>query len=176
MEIKDKQAFKIILREKVERYIGQFPIYFYGNIFINLILMAIITILIIFLVETLMPELIFLLVVLFGIFSVTLNGCLRNIKILQKISAGNYKFGIEEFEMDNAVEFIEELPMEKEEFERTKIALSFGKLIDVFEAARIISNSGKLYDLDLLFKNEAAETLSENLEKFSGGQTKNTPK
>jgi hypothetical protein len=97
------------------------------------------------------------------ILKVTIKGFFRNIKILKSIQAGDYEFGIEDHEMDNAIEFIEDMPIKKEEIERMRVALSFNKLIDVLEYAHIIKCSEGLYDLDLVFKYRIEKIMEDNI-------------
>jgi len=158
MEIKNKEIFKAEIVKKVNKYIKQFPFYFYGNIITNIILVAIIIIAVFFVVASWQfSTAIFFygpvsIAFVSSILRITVKDFLKNIKTLEKIKAGHYDFGVEDYELDNAVEFLEELPKPKEEVDQMKGELSFGKLVDVFEATNIISYENGLYNIDRIFR------------------------
>lgn len=165
MYIKDKHKFKIEIKNKINKYVREFPIYFYGNILINIIFIVIMVGCIFFAGFSIRYNIegagyaVIAVVVLIPIIQVTLEGFFRNIKILRKIEAGDYDFGIENHEMDNTIEFIEDLPMKKEEIERLRISLSYNKLVDVLETAKIIECEGKTYDVNLVFKYKVGDLI-----------------
>ncbi|HOW60562.1 MAG TPA: hypothetical protein P5548_01430 [Candidatus Moranbacteria bacterium] len=159
MEIKNKLLFKTEVKKKIDRFIKEFPIYFFINIVINISLIVMIlgsAFFVAFSLEMLgtgiHAYIILFIAFLSLVFRITIKGFFRNIKILKSIQAGDYEFGIENHELDNAIEFIEDMPIKKDEVEKMRVALSFNKLIDVLEYARIIKCSKGLYDVDLVFK------------------------
>lgn len=158
MIIKDKNRFKLEVRKKIDKYIKDFPVYFYGNIIFNIAIVLIMVASLLFAAFCIRYNLegsiyaIFLFIGLSPVLQITFKGFLRNIKTLRKIEAGDYEFGIEDHEMDNAVEFIEDLPINKEEVERMRASLSFNKLIDVLETTRVIECKKNIYDIGLAFK------------------------
>jgi len=60
------------------------------------------------------------------------------------------------------LDFIEHLPMSKEEVERVKVSLSFGKLIDVLDLFGMVNCKGEVYDLGIIFRYEIEEALEKN--------------
>jgi hypothetical protein len=169
MEIKDKQVFKIEVKKKIDKFVWEFPIYFYGNLIINLFLVVIILSLSFFTLAILwLPRggelsgyVIIAIVVAVFILRITLKGLFRNIRILKNIYAGDYDFEIEDYEMDNAVEFIEDFPVKKEDVERMRTSLSFNKIIDVLETASIIMCEEGVYSMDLFFKHSIENLIKE---------------
>jgi hypothetical protein len=163
MIIRDKDRFKMEVKKRIDKYVKDFPVYFYGNILINIIIvLAMIASLLIaaFCILYGIEGAFYTILLFVGLspaLKTTFNGFLRNIKILRKIEAGDYEFGVEDHEMDNAAEFIEDLPMKKEEVERMRVALSYNKLIDVLETARIIESKKGVYDIGLVFKYEIGD-------------------
>lgn len=158
MEIKEKLIFKIGLKKEIDRYIKEFPIYFYGNILVNISLIILCLILLFFACVSMGFDLrasgyLIAVILFFGsIMRITFKGFLRNLNILHEIGKGKYTFGIEDHEMDMVVEFLEDLPMKKEDVEQMKVALSFDKLIDVLEAADIINYENGVYNMNIIFK------------------------
>jgi len=163
MEIKNKEYFKAELKKEITKHVRQFPLFFYGNIVINFLILAVILATISFIILSLAMEpavhLIvygaFLIVSLGSIFSITIRDFFKNIRILNALRENNYEAGIEEYELDNIVEFIEQLPMSKEEIEDMRKELSFDKIFDMLELFSIISCEKGIYDLDIVFKYEA---------------------
>jgi len=168
MEIKNKDLLKIHIKDKIEKYIKEFPIYFYGNIFINIILIVSIVFAAMLSAISLRVDATFTLygvafmVAAISILKTTTKNFLRNVRIIKNIQEGNYKFGIEDYEMDNTIELIEDLPKSKQEIKDLKVSLSFDKLIEVLVAARIIKYYKGMYDLDLKFKYKYEIALEEN--------------
>jgi len=170
MEIKDKLLFKTEIKNKIDKFSKEFPIYFFINIIINvsLILMMLgAALFVVFSIE-MFDSGVHIYAILFIVFlsiilRVTMKGFFRNIKIVKSIQAGDYNFGIEDHEMDNAIEFIEDMPIKKDEVEKMRVALSFNKLIDVLKYARIIKCSRGLYDIDLVFKYRIEKMTEENI-------------
>jgi hypothetical protein len=175
MEIKNKEAFKAKLRAEIAKHIKEFPVYFYGNIIINIL----IVVLIIAAATTVALGLMALgentsediaaipiygfafISLLMWIFSITIKGFLKNVRILKAIRVGHYELKVEEYELDNTLQFIEKLPMSKEDVERIKVSLSFGKLVDVLDLFGIICCKESVYDMDIISRyelNESSET------------------
>jgi hypothetical protein len=165
-----KTILKNEIRKKVERYIKEFPIYFYGNIIINILLIASAAIATLFASLSWRVDFritwfgILFIAVIFGIIRVTFKGFLRNVHILKTIREGHYDFEIEDYEMDNAVEFVEDLPKQKEDVEQMKLALSFGKLIDILRAARVITCRNGVYEMDIVFRYDFEEKAGDSFE------------
>jgi len=167
MEIKNKEAFKAELKRVIALRIKQFPYFFYGNILINIIIVAVIIATLFFVVASLItikaPAIfvygVALIAFLSSILSITMRDFFKNIRILNAIRAGHYDLGVEDYELDNTLEFIEQLPMSKSEVERMKIELSFGKLINVLDVFGIINCEGEIYNIDLVFKYETEEAI-----------------
>jgi hypothetical protein len=158
MEVKDNIIFKAEVIRKINRYINQFPIFFYGNIIVNIILLIIIGTVLFFVIigAWLNPVLVYYGFVIVSFVSVilhiTMNNFWKNYEILKDITAGRYNADVEDYELDNAIEFLEELPKSKEEVDQMRVALSFRKLIDFFEAADIITCENGVYDIDIIFR------------------------
>jgi hypothetical protein len=169
MEIENKEEFKIEIKNEIEEYMNQFPTFFYGNILINCLLLAVIISSVIFIAVSfrfLLPYeaygLVFL-VSVSGVFSITIRNFFRNLRTIHMMRA--YDFEIQSYEMDNAVEFFEKLPLKKEEVDRMKIELSYGKLIEIFDLAGIISMADGFYDLSIKFKVKKEAEKEEEEEK-----------
>jgi hypothetical protein len=156
MEIKNKEKFKLILREEIMQYIKQFPVYFWMNILINLIIIAvfILTAVAIFFSISVYQSgfvyygLIFM-AVLLKMLHTTFRNFLKNLHILGELKEKQYGNEIEEYELDNIVEFVEQLPMKKEEVEKMKIELSYGKLINILDLIGIITYENDMCYLDV---------------------------
>lgn len=175
MIIKDKQIFRVEIKNRIEKYVQEFPVYFYGNIFFNVILLLIILAvsiaIILVIIASSLYEIIevikstyvlfLILVTVSAIFRITLKGFLKNIKILHRIQAFDYDFGVEDHEMDNAIEFIEDLPKDKDDVERMRVALSFNKIIDVLSTVKLIVFEKKLCILERKFKYDMENVLEE---------------
>lgn len=179
MEIKNKEDFKAQLKAEIELNIKQFPFYLYGNIIINLIILVMIIAIAIFIsgifkisletsIGSSMVSLVWygslFIIFMASILTFTIKDFFKNIHILRVIQAGHYDLGIEEYELDNTLEFIEQLPMTEEEVERMKKELSFGKLINVLDLFNIINCENGIYDIDLIFKYKTEETIDEKSE------------
>lgn len=173
MEIADKEKVKLEIKNRIDKYIKIFPFYFYMNIIINLILIAVLaaSIGLIFILSSSLSSdngsefLVVVIIVALVILKTTIKGFFKNIRVLYQIKAGDYDFGIRDHEMDNMIEFMEDLPMSREEVTRTEKALSFNKIIDVLEAVGIIVLERGYWNIDLIFKYEAEgmmEKYSEN--------------
>jgi hypothetical protein len=156
MEIKNKEKFKLILKEEILQYTRQFPVYFWLNILINLLifLVLIATALVIALSVSVYPSsfafygLVFM-AALLKILHITFGNFLKNLRILGALKEKHYGYEIEEYELDNIAEFIEQLPMKKEEVEKMKIELSYGKLIEILDLIGIITFDNGMYYLDV---------------------------
>jgi hypothetical protein len=165
MIIKDKERFKIEVKKKIDKYVKDFPAYFYGNIALSIIIVIVMIASLLFAAFCIHYSLngSFYAIIFFAglspILRITLKDFMGNIKILKKIEAGDYDFEIEDHEMDMAVEFIEDLPKSKEEVERLRVALSFNKLIDVLETTKIIESKKETYDIGLVFKYHVGELI-----------------
>lgn len=163
MEIVDKEKVKLEIKNKIDKYIKIFPFYFYMNIIINLILITAVvaSIVLIFIFSSSLCSdsgsefLVIIIIVASVILRTTIKGFFKNIRVLYQIQAGDYEFGIQDHELDNMIEFIEDLPLSREEVARTEKALSFNKIIDVLEAAGIIVLERGHWNIDLIFKYEA---------------------
>lgn len=163
MEIVNKEKVKLEIKNRIDKYIKIFPFYFYMNIIINLILIAALVasiVLIFILSSSIGPNgglefVVIIILIVLAILKNTIRGFLKNIRVLYQIQAGDYEFGIEDHELDNMIEFIEDLPLSREEVARTEKALSFNKIIDVLEAAGIIVLERGHWNIDLIFKYEA---------------------
>lgn len=173
MEIKNKEAAREYLKAKVQKNIEQFLFYFYGNIIINIIILAVIVLTVGMCVLSLMtlstiPELlaygIMSSIFLSGILSITFRNFLKNIRILNALRADHYDLYVKDYEWDHLFGFIEQLPMSKEEVERAKASLSFGKLIDILDLFRIINCENDIYDLDIAFRYKIEEADEKNIE------------
>lgn len=176
MIIKDKEALKKGIKEEIERFVKDFPVYFFGNIlFIFILVGALIFSGVIIAIDLSLdigtPELsgsaCVAIVIILPILKIFFDALRRNVKVLNNIRKGNYTFGVESHEMGNAIECIEDLPMSVEEVERLKTSLSFGKIIDVLEATRIISIQNGVYYFDLRFKYTFDEIIVEDFEKLT---------
>jgi hypothetical protein len=153
MQIKDKALFKKMINDQVNKYIEEFPTYFYGNIFINVFLLVCLIASIIFsVIPGFLYAGIFSMFVVINILRVTFKNFRRNMRILGNIDEGQYDFGLEDYEMDDIVEFMEDLPKSKEEINRLKVSLSFNKLIDILVVTKILYYYKKTYDINLKFK------------------------
>ena len=184
MIIKDKLLFKIEVKKKIDKFVKEFPVHFYGNLIFNLFFVALaIAICVIFVLDIVYSlrtgsNPVFQDIVAYGAFGlfgvlaafrITFKGFLRNMDILRDMHAGNYAFGIDDHEMDSAIEFIEELPMKKEEIDKLRMSLSFDKLINVLEATKIIANENGEYVMDIVFRYKMIDILddSSHLKKSS---------
>lgn len=165
MEIKNKEIFRAELKAEIAKHIKEFPVFFFGNIVINVIVIAMIVATASFLAFSLkikMPSsafgygLIFI-AFLLSVLSIMGRDFFKNIRILKAIRAKNYELEVEDYELDNLVEFIEGLPMSREDVEQMKISLSFGKLIDILDLFEIIYCEKGVYNLDLAFKYRVEE-------------------
>ena len=158
MEIKNKELFRNLLKNAVAKYVQQFPVFFYGNIIINIVLIVlfIADAFVVIMTMRFAPQVavygFLLLGVFMMIFNVTFRDMRRNFKILKTIREGHYDFEIEDFELDNVIEFLESLPKTKSEIKDMEIELSFDKLIEILKAAKIITCRKGVYDLGLKFK------------------------
>ena len=172
MEIENKQIYKAEIRKKIEKYIKEFPTYFYGNIFVNLILILIVLVSLSFSVALMGIEsdnagelggygIVFAYFIIFFLLRITLRGFFQNVRILRRIQAGDYDFEIEDFEMDDVIEFIEGMPMKKEDLEQMRVALSFNKLIDVLETVDIIEIEKESYSVNLEFAYQVEKAIEE---------------
>lgn len=169
MEIKDKQLFKIEVKNKIDKFVKEFPVHFYGNMLINLVFVLLILVIGFFLTISIKIRSggeffaygLVLMVAIMAALRITFNSFLRNLDILRDMQTGKYVFGIENHEMDNAVEFIEELPMKKEEVDKLRTSLSFDKLINVLEATRIISCENNEYVMDIVFRYKMIDILND---------------
>jgi hypothetical protein len=167
MEIDNKEAYRVELKSVLTERIRQFPIYFYGNIIINIFIMAVVIVSAVIIVAALRfdPAVItfgFLFITaLLSALSITMRNFLKNIRILNAIRAGDYDLDIEDYELDNVIEFFEDLPMKKEELEQVKVTLSFEKLINILELFGIIYCEGAVCDVDVIFKCRTKEAIGE---------------
>jgi hypothetical protein len=75
---------------------------------------------------------------------------------------GDYDLDVEDYELDNVIEFFEDLPMKKEELERVRVTLSFEKLINILELFGIIYCEGGVCDVDVIFKCRTKEAIGED--------------
>ena len=163
MEIFEKENLKLEIKKKIDDYVEEFSFHFYFNIIINLVLIAIIAVLFSFAVLLLgnlgfvdgIQYLIITIVVLGAILKVTAKSFFKNIRVLHQIQEGDYAFGIEAHELDNMIEFVEDLPLAKEEVEKMRKTLSFDKIIDVLEAVGIIVLEHGKWNLELGLKYKA---------------------
>lgn len=155
MEVENKELLRVELRKKIDKYIKEFPIYFYSNIFLNLIIISLIIITSIVTIALYEAGFLFFgaltIITLLSVCRITLRGFLRNLKIIKNMNKGSYDFDIKSHEMDNAIEFIEDLPMAKVDVDKLRVALSFNKLIDVLDTVRIIRCGKEEYSLDVTF-------------------------
>lgn len=171
MEIFEKENFKLEIKQKIDNYVRGFPFHFYFNIIINLVLLAIILVLSAFAVLFLdnlgfadgIQYLVIGIIVLSSILRVTAKSFFKNIRVLHQIQAGDYAFGIEDHELDNMIEFVEDLPLKKDEVEKMRKALSFDKIIDVLEAVGIIVSKDGKWDLELGLKYKAEGVMEKYL-------------
>lgn len=176
MEIKDKQLFRIEMRNKIDKFVKDFPVHFYGNAIINSVLVfGIFCVLAVYFMsirysqgfifapvsQELLVYGIFIIISISAVLRVTIKSFLRNLDILRDMHSGKYAFGIGDHEMDNAIEFIEELPMKKDEVDRLRTSLSFDKLINVLEATRIISCENNEYVMDIVFRYKMINILND---------------
>lgn len=175
MEIIDKKTYKIEIKNKVDKYMKEFPFYFLFNILLNLITIASIVIVAVFVALGLRFATegsaygLVLIAGLLAFLKIISKGFFKNINTLKSIREGNYDFEIEDYEMDNAIEFIEDLPIKKEDLERMRKSLSYDKIIDVLETVNIIICKNGLYDVDLIFKyrTEQAIESENNMKNYS---------
>ncbi|MEF3692168.1 MAG: hypothetical protein V3574_03910 [Candidatus Moraniibacteriota bacterium] len=173
MEIFEKQKLKLDIKRKIDDCVRAFPFHFYVNVIINLVLIGIILILLAFVVLMLvnlgfadgLEYLIITILVLGTILKVTGKSFLKNIRVLHQIQDGDYAFGIEDHELDNMIEFVEDLPLAKDEVERMRKTLSFDKIIDVLEAVEIIVLKDGKWDLELGLKYEAEGIMKKYLKQ-----------
>lgn len=172
MEIANKEKIKLEIKNKIDKYIKIFPFYFYMNIIINLILIATIvtsTVLIAIVSSSLSSTngfefLLIAIIVASIILKTTIKGFFKNIRVLYQIQAGDYEFGIGDHELDNMIEFIEDLPLSQEEVTRMEKALSFNKIIDVLEAVGIIVLERGHWNIDLVFKYQIEALMEKSFE------------
>lgn len=168
MKIKDKEQLKIEIKGKITKFTKEFPFYFFVNIFINIFLLIIIFLIffLFFLIARQAGEVIFLVFIVMGIMTVTFKNFLRNIKILHGMYNGDYDFEIDDHEMDNAIEFLEDLPLNISEVNKLRISLSFNKIINVLESSGIITKKKGVWDVDLDFKYKAKSLEGDYLEDY----------
>jgi len=172
MEIINKKIYKTEIKNKVDKYMREFPFYFLFNILLNLITLVSIVIVAVFVALGFRFATegstygLFLIAILLAFLRIISKGFFKNINTLKSIREGNYDFEIEDHEMDNAIEFIEDLPMKKEDLERMRKSLSYDKIIDVLETVNIITYKDGFYDVDLIFKYRTEQAMeSENNSK-----------
>lgn len=172
MIITDKEILKRAIQEKIDRYVREFPIYFFGNIFFLLFFVSILIFLgvmiSIYVAGGMFGAIYFLFIGILVIsypLKMFFAGFIKTVKILHNIRKGEYVFGVETHEMDNAIEFIEDLPMSVEDVDRLKKSLSFGKIIEVLEVTRIITAHKGVYSLDIHFKYKFDKYIVEDFEK-----------
>ena len=171
MEIFEKENLKLKIKKKIDDYVEDFPFHFYMNIIINLSLVAIIAVLFSFAVLLLgnlgfvegIQYLIITIVVLGAILKVTAKSFFKNIRVLHQIQEGDYAFGIEAHELDNMIEFVEDLPLKKDDVEKMRKTLSFDKIIDVLEAVGIIVLEHGKWNLELGLKYKAEGVMEKYL-------------
>lgn len=170
MEIRNKEAFKVELRKEIDKHMKEFPVFFYGNIIINIVLIAIIVAAGSFIALTLEmrePDILtyglFFIGFILSILSVTMRSFFKNVRILSAIRAIHHDFDVDNYELDNLVGFIEQLPMKREEVERMKISLSYGKLINILDLFNIISCEKGIYDMDIIFEFQTEEAIGEEI-------------
>jgi hypothetical protein len=175
MEIENKDILKQEIKNNVDKYIKQFPIYFFGNILINVILIVSIAAIAAMGISSFFMPIrngygdafvigLVILVFLLAFLRIMLKGFLSNLRILGRIKAGDYIFAVEDYEMDNAVELIAMLPMEKEDIDKTRVALSYNKIIDVFETVGIIERKNTVLEINIVFKYQVDKAMG----KFIG--------
>jgi hypothetical protein len=177
MEVKNKEALKQEIQDRVDVYVKEFPIYFAGSIIINLMLFFILLACAVYTVISIDLSLISGrpvgvegiyygfggMILIMPVIKYTwhnLRRCFRGLKLMSK---GKYDFEIEDYELDHAAEFIEQLPMKKEELEKMKVELSFGKIIDILEVIGIISCRRGIYDVKIVFDCEVDELMREKV-------------
>jgi hypothetical protein len=183
MEVKNNEALKQEIKNRVAVYVKEFPIYFAGNIIVNLILALLFLAGAIYIsgivqlniiskgpvgIEGIYYGLAFMIFIM-PISRYTLRNLRRSLQALKLMAEGKYEFEIEDYELDHAAEFIEKLPMKKEDVEKMKVALSFGKIIDIMEVIEIISCWKGIYDVRIVFDCKVDEMMREkgitNLDK-----------
>lgn len=172
MEIIDKKTYKTEIKKRVDKYMKEFPFYFLFNIFLNFILIFLIILSALFVVmgaKSGIGEAGYGFIAIVGLLSVlgiTSSGFFKNINTLKSIREGDYDFEIEDHEMDNAIEFIEDLPAKKEDVEKLRLSLSYDKIFDVLETVDIIVCKNGSYDINLRFKYQVEQIMeSENYRK-----------
>lgn len=154
-----KEIFRAEIKRIIEKSISQFPYYFFGNVALNvfLLLLWIFSLAVFFIgieagnAEYMAYTLIFM-GFISGIFRVTLLGLSRNIHIFHVLRAGHYDLEIKDYEMDHALDFVGSLPKIKQEVERIKISLSFGKIVELLELFGVICCKKDIVDLDPLLR------------------------
>ena len=173
MEIKDKELLKIQIKNKIDKYIKEFPIFFYGNIIINLFLIIFLAAVAVFSAISIKIDAritvygAFFLAIGMSILKITLKDFRRNFRIIKNIAEGHYDFEIEDYEMDNVVEFMEDLPKSRDDVSQLKVALSFDKILEILVASKIITFQKKFYDVDLKFKFNFEGMFKKNYDKES---------
>jgi len=169
---KNEQTFKADLKVTIEKRIHQFPFYFYFNIIINIFLVLLLIGAAAFVVMDFSSGLgygvygLLFMVFLMGVFPITLRGFFRNVHIFHALRTGNYKIEIEDYEMDHAVDFIEHLPKSKEEVEEIKIALTFGRIIEMLELLDIVYCENNVYKLDPLIQLQRSTAIAADEEEI----------
>ena len=173
MKIENKEAFKAELKKKMALHIKQFPVFFYGNLIINIIIVVLIVVSAIVILLSLytmrVPQILayggIFIVILSSIFARTFRDFLKNVRVLNAIRAGHYDLGIEDFELDDVIEFFEQLPLSKSEVDRMKVELSFGKLIDVLDLFGVITCEGGVYELDAIYEHQAMGDIDDDIDQ-----------
>lgn len=176
MVIKDKNILKEGIKKEIDLFVKYFSIHFLGNILLIVAFLVVVPLLggslsITFGLKINALEAHFFigsligLIIILPIVKILIDSFLRNIKILNNIRKGDYNFGIESHEMDNMIEFIEDLPIKIEDVNRLKKSLSFGKIVEVLEATRIITPQKGVYYLDIYFKYKFDDIIVEDFEK-----------
>lgn len=172
MQIKNKALFELELKAKVAHYVKHFPAYFWGNILINIVLVIGLVVFSSFVAMGMSSGQgdeggqvavggIMAVIFIFSILRITARGFWKNLEIIREIRAGDYELGIEHHELDNAIEFIEDLPLNVAEVEQMRVSLSFGKLIHVLETSGVICFRDGMCDLDLVFRRDVGHVLEE---------------
>lgn len=177
MEIRSKELYKSEIKNKIEKYKKEFPVYFFGNLFVNLFLIGLVCVsfsISLLLIKAIMGTgvdmggsgygIVFGFFISVVVLPITLKGLFKNIQILNRIRKGDYSFGAENYELDNVVEFLGSLPKTKKEIDEMRVELSFNKLIDVLEAVKIIRYDGGEYKIDRVFDNDMEEKIYEKSE------------
>jgi hypothetical protein len=177
MEVKNKEALKQEIQDRVDIYVKEFPIYFAGSIIVNLMLIFILLASAIYTVISIDLSLIsgkpvgiegtyygFAgMILIMPVIRYTLHNLRRCFRALKLMSESSYDFEIEDYELDHAAEFIGQLPMKKEEVEKMKVELSFGKIIDILEVIGIISCRRGIYDVRIIFDCQVDELMREKV-------------